>query len=288
MGAGEGIGNVLMTLPVVDALTRAGHEVTCHLRPSPPEIAVELRDLIQTGRESVHFSNDDPIPPSVKFDLAFLTQWWLGMGESIPSARKIVIAPSIDYQRPEIEQNLEMLQGIVEPDDLWGRVWIEHKCSYERRDTGGRVPIVLHPGCKPIPAWIRKKVYPRWAEVVHRLKEGGLWPIVVGGESDRAIYCGEPDRDIRGQTTLVELASEILRSPVTLSGDSGLHHMGIALGGATVALFGDSSPAKAHHPNPIRRPVIMGPFPDREDFASVSPRCIARACARLARAEAAA
>jgi ADP-heptose:LPS heptosyltransferase len=150
--------------------------------------------------------------------------------------------------------------------------------------------VALHPGCKPDPEWRARKVYPRWYEVVHRLKQFGATVVVVGSRDDEDLYVGEPNLDARpNHLTLAGTADVLACCDVVLSGDSGVHHLAVALGLPTVAVFGDSSDVKARHLEPAGlAPVVLGPFRDAHSFASVSPKTIARACLLAVRKERAA
>jgi ADP-heptose:LPS heptosyltransferase len=119
---------------------------------------------------------------------------------------------------------------------------------------------------------------------VHRLKQEGAVVQVVGSDADADLYVGEPHGDCRASgMTLQATLDTLARADVVVSGDSGLHHLAVALGRPTVAVFGRSSAEKARHPKPVGpEPVILGPFDTPDAFAAVSPRAIARAAVRAA------
>lgn len=278
VGLGEGIGNVVMGLPLVDALLREGHEVSISMRPTPPAIAEHLAYLIGEGRGDgprfdVWWGNEPPGP----FDVACLTHWWLSRGGALPRAREVFVggAPS---DIPEILANLDAARTIA--PDASARA-VVHLPWRSEPFVDEKLLVGIHPGCKDDPEWRRRKVYPRWAEVTHVLKDFGVRVVVIGTKADAA-YCGEPDGDARGRTTLRGVTEQIADLDVLVSGDSGLHHLAVALGIPTVSLFGGSSVGKATHPDPVIAPVVFGPSATEEEFALIDPRAVARAAVNAA------
>jgi hypothetical protein len=280
VGLGEGIGNVVMGLPLVDLLKDAGHEVFLDLRPTPPAILPDLVELVLAGRDEwlrPAYTTAGSLAPYT-YDAACLTHWWLSLGGLMPSAFQTSLGGHPLAGHPEILANLAAADFLVPPakrpiDAARARL---HVAPWDGAITG-RPRVGIHPGCKDDPEWKRAKVYPRWAEVAHRLKESGARVVIFGTDRDDA-YCGEPHCDRRGATRLAETASEIATCDAFVSGDSGLHHVAVALGVPTVALFGQSSVEKAHHPAARVAPRVFGPCETPEDFADIDPRAVAAAC----------
>lgn len=277
-GLGEGIGNVVMGLPLLDALHAAGHEVTLHLLPSPPEIENELMLVVAAGRRWLQVASDEGLRVQ-SWDAACLTHWWLSRCSTLPRADEHLAGepprgapPLYDPDcPPEILSNLAAA-GTLLGDAQPATRAVLHAIRAPLRPLEGRRPVVaLHPGCKP--AWRAAKVYPRWAEVTHRLKQAGADVWIVGTDSDDA-YCGEPRIDLRGSTAdLGTLVAMLAGVDCLVSGDSGLHHVAVALGTPTVALFGGSSVSKARHPDPIFTPVVF-----ESQTWEIDPRAVAEAC----------
>ena len=277
VGLGEGLGNVLMGVPVIDSLEAAGHEVTLGLRTTPPGMGADLGLLIARGRKVCLMV--DEAWPAEPFDAACLTWWWLSRGGEMPPARDTFLGPAMRDDVPEILQNLDTVTDLVPEALRTSSVSIHHVLSA----IDGEGPVIaIHPGCKP--AWRDRKLYPRWAEVVTHLKRMGAAVVVVGGADDADIFCGEPHEDLREQGASLETTAAVLAScDAVLSGDSGVHHMAVALGLPAVAVFGATSHVKAHHPSPRGpKPVVLGPFPDAQALARVHPQVIARAALRAA------
>jgi len=88
------------------------------------------------------------------------------------------------------------------------------------------------------------KEYPRWAEAVTSLNEKikPEW-VLVGGKGEKVpqdlrLVLPAKVRDLRGQTSLEELAQEIAQADLYLGVDTGPAHLALALGKPTVVVLG--------------------------------------------------
>ena len=88
------------------------------------------------------------------------------------------------------------------------------------------------------------KEYPHWSEVVSSLskKLNPEW-VLVGGKGEKVpqdlrLTLSAETRDLRGQTTLEELAQEIAQADIFLGVDTGPAHLALALGKPTVVVLG--------------------------------------------------
>jgi hypothetical protein len=106
--------------------------------------------------------------------------------------------------------------------------------------------VALHPGCKPDWPW---KKWHGFDELAARLPR----VIVVGGDSDRineGTYFRRPFawpshvRDLTGHVDLPGTAAVLSRCAALVANDSGLMHLGVALGIPTFGIFGITSPAR--------------------------------------------
>lgn len=82
----------------------------------------------------------------------------------------------------------------------------------------------------------------RFNQVVRKLEGKGLRSIIVGGENDRKlgdeVVHNSNALNLAGSTSLATTAAIIALSKLLLSGDSGVLHIGVGIGTATVSLFG--------------------------------------------------
>ncbi|WP_237754276.1 glycosyltransferase family 9 protein [Geobacter sp. OR-1] len=88
----------------------------------------------------------------------------------------------------------------------------------------------------------------RFRTLARRLSERSIPVVVIGGREDAAegdgIVQGLPAISLAGKTSLLETAAVIDRGALLVSGDSGVLHIGVGLGKATVSLFGSGIAAK--------------------------------------------
>lgn len=89
----------------------------------------------------------------------------------------------------------------------------------------------------------------RWAELAGRLKAERGWPVLLlGGPGDRergeaiAAQAGGTIVNLAGRTGLNECAAVIEGAHLLIGVDTGLTHLGIAVGAPTLALFGSTRP----------------------------------------------
>ena len=87
----------------------------------------------------------------------------------------------------------------------------------------------------------------RWTVLAHRLRESGFTPVLLGGPADREaaarIATGVPGiANLVGALKLDESVAAIADAALLIGVDTGLTHIGSALGLPTVALFGSTCP----------------------------------------------
>jgi ADP-heptose:LPS heptosyltransferase len=96
----------------------------------------------------------------------------------------------------------------------------------------------------------------RFRRVAESLSVFGIKVVVVGGKEDReqgeAIVDGGLGLNLTGLTSLAETAAVIQKSSLLVSGDSGVLHIAVGLGTATISLFGPGrskkwAPQGGHH-----------------------------------------
>ena len=87
----------------------------------------------------------------------------------------------------------------------------------------------------------------RWIHLARQLRESGLTPVLLGGPADREAAdriaaCMPGIANLVGALKLDESVAAIADAAVVIGVDTGLTHIGSALGVPTVALFGSTCP----------------------------------------------
>lgn len=109
----------------------------------------------------------------------------------------------------------------------------------------GRPYVAIFPG-----ASIKERQWGmhRFREIVSRLEAEGLVVVIIGGVEDKVqgegIVAGGRALNLAGTMNLAGTAKIISNAALLLSGDSGVLHLGVGLGVATISLFGPGIAAK--------------------------------------------
>ncbi len=208
----------------------------------------------------------------------------LRIGYDVPEVRPF-LTHVLPYRsdRHEVEQNAALLGQLaggsvlplgplryrVRPEDrAWADAWLAGAGVHK----GDRL-VAIHPGAgAPVKQWPTAS----WAAVANEL---GFYPgvrlLLTGGASEtpltRAIagLLAHPVADAAGQTTLGQLAALYERCALVLGSDSGPLHLAVAVGVATLHLYGPVSVAK------------FGPWGDPERNAALTSPWACAPCHRL-------
>ena len=142
-----------------------------------------------------------------------------------------------------------MREAFWEDDSVHAHTWTQ-ELFFDRKPLWSfqdRPPVAVHAA---VAGW-RNRTLPRetWIEVVTRLRQEGMWPILVGTERDMldtpATKCSVPD--IHAQARMINSCACFVGS------DSGLLHVAGATNTPIVGVFTCADP-------PLRMPVQRGNF----------------------------
>jgi heptosyltransferase-1 len=103
----------------------------------------------------------------------------------------------------------------------------------------------------------------RWSELAERLRGQGYTPILLGGPGDveaaeRIAATSPAVANLAGKLKLDETVAAVSESSLLIGVDTGLTHMGSALGIPTVALFGSTRPYQ--HADTSRTAILYEPL----------------------------
>ncbi len=253
--AAGGIGDIIRMTPLVRALGALGYEVDVLLAPDYLgtvklfEGAREIRRLFfvpsqwsQQTQRSIDGLRED------SYDVATFTVWSSRL-------RDLVVARStlaFDQRQWTQEGDIACSQRIAESLG-WAGALPQPFVIRSATDFGLRLgTVALHPGCKP--GWPWKKWH-GFEDLARALPE----VVIVGTESDtdnRSTYFGRPFEwpghaiDYTGKLAIEDTAGLIGQCAALVSNDSGLMHLGVAVGTPTIGVFGLTSPAREMIPAP--------------------------------------
>jgi hypothetical protein len=264
VSAAAGLGDILRATPLVRVFAGLGYEVDLLLAPDYPgtvallDGAPEVRRLHHTpGRASTCRESCLDGLADTRYDVAAFTFWaqplrprvtaarvhtfdralWTNAGDSACVER---IARQAEWTGP-IPPPFAMHSGRPFPDLAPGTV-------------------ALHPGCKASWPWKKWHGFPDLAAELPDV-------VVVGSDEDRrtdGTYFRTPYRwpphvrDLTGTLTLPDTAALLAQCAALVSNDSGIMHLGVALGIPVFGVFGITSPAREAMPEPNMLPVTAG------------------------------
>ena len=252
VAAGGGVGDILRMTPLIRALAQLGHPVDVLLTLDYPatasllEGAPEVRRLgvVPPGRESGSLPSDFRSSPYL---WAFSNALTRGGADGVKAERRQAFDLAEWRSRGDSAcvERMARLAG-------WTGPMPEPFARTSDRDF--QLPagtVALHPGCKRTWPW---KKWHGFAELAERFEH----VVVVGMSEDRDVtgtYFGKPlvwpghVRDFTGQLDLRDTAALLRQCAALISNDSGLMHLGAAVGTPTSGIFGLTSPARELMPS---------------------------------------
>lgn len=191
---------------------------------------------------------------------------WLAAAAGIPRrigynrpAVQPFLTQAVPYQvgRHEVQQNGRLLAAlapglenelgptqfaVTQADRDWMTGWL----ASHGLDATGRL-VAIHPGAG---AAVKQWPAEAWARVAAQLAEAGARIVLTGSAAEKlltqAIASASPGQvlDAAGETTLGQLAALYERAALVLGSDCGPLHLAVAVGTATIHLYGPVDPAR--------------------------------------------
>jgi glycosyltransferase involved in cell wall biosynthesis len=264
LAAAGGLGDILRATPLVRVLAGLGYEVDVLLAPDYPgtvellEGAPEVRRLILVpGTAS---SSQEPRTEGLEetqYEVAVFTYWVRRLRARVWAGRPL----TFDARRWTAEGDTACVERVAREVGWTGEMPAPF-AVHSGREFDDLAPgtIALHPGCKAGWPWKKWHGFPELAAELPHV-------VVVGTEEDRrteGTYFGRPFewpphvRDLTGTLSLPDTAALLSRCAALVSNDSGLMHLGVALGIPVFGVFGITSPAREAIPAPNMLPVTKG------------------------------
>lgn len=237
VAAARGIGDILRVTPLVAVLSRLGYAVDLLLKPDYPPVCVLLE-----GRPEIRQIFLETQHPPANYDLAVFTLWSAGQTDSVRAARKLVF-PRSEWLR---KGDTHCIAQIAAELGWRGELPSPFAAHSERRFDLPPGTVALHPGCKPDWPWKKWHGFDDLANLLPNV-------VIVGTEADlrnndtyfpREFRWPEHSRNYAGKLSLTDTAALLSQCSAVVSNDSGMMHLGVALGVPTLGIFGITSPQR--------------------------------------------
>jgi ADP-heptose:LPS heptosyltransferase/SAM-dependent methyltransferase len=258
-----GIGDVVRATPLVRVLHRLGYAVdvlcgadyppTAQLLAGAPEVA---RVVAHPNPSADRGRTPCPALAGVEYDVACFTYWARPLERQVRARARRRFEPDAWLREGDSRCVERMARELG-----WTGPLPDPFVVPAPRDFG--LPpgtVALHAGCKR--AWPWKKWH-GFADLAERLEHVAV--IGTGEDLDAAgTYFGTPFRwpphvrDFTGRLSLPETAALIGQCAALVCNDSGMQHVGAAVGTPTYPVFGITSPAREAIPLSHVRPVTAG------------------------------
>ncbi|MET0398308.1 MAG: glycosyltransferase family 9 protein [Longimicrobiaceae bacterium] len=261
--AAGGLGDILRATPLVGVLRALGYEVDLLVAPdyagtvSLLEGAPGVRRLFFVpSRWSQGAASRTEGLAETRYDVATFT-WW--SRQQLPPLVKAARTLAFD-RRWVTEGDPACVERLARELGWTGPVPPPLAVHSGRRFGLEPGTVALHPGCKAGWPWKKWHGFAELAALLPRV-------VVVGAEEDRRVdgtYFGRPfrwpahARDFTGALSLPDTAALLAECAALVSNDSGLMHLGVALGIPVFGVFGITSPAREALPAPNMLPVTRG------------------------------
>jgi hypothetical protein len=263
IAAARGLGDIVRSTPLVRACARLGYDVDVLLAPDYPDAASLLRGAPEIRRLYLLPSpwngsgtTDIAGLDTHTYDAAVYTVWTTGYRSLVRAAREVVFDRSTWFARGDsacVEESARAL-GFVGP------LPAPFVITSQRRFGLPAGTVALHPGCKPDWPW---KKWHGFDELAAHLPHVAI----VGTRSDvdnRDTYFNRDfswpphARSFVGSLDLPDTVALLSQCAALVSNDSGLMHVGVALGLPTYGIFGITNPAREAIPAANMIPVEKG------------------------------
>jgi ADP-heptose:LPS heptosyltransferase len=260
------LGDVLLAVPALVHLAHLGLRTTLAVQSrlvalfGGSGLVEEVRDLESLGLHRLFVEPADPGALGAAGAHDAIVSWFGAADPTfraslVAAARSVVVAratPPAGAGRHVARHLLETLAPLGPlpsdwPDARFGVAAADRDAAAAWLDARGIEPataIVLQPG-----AGSASKIWPGFATLARRLRDGGAAVVSLAGPADRAIVealvsDGAVDQDLLARDwPLPRVAALFSLARAAVGNDSGPTHLAAAVGCPTVAVFGPSDPA---------------------------------------------
>jgi ADP-heptose:LPS heptosyltransferase/2-polyprenyl-3-methyl-5-hydroxy-6-metoxy-1,4-benzoquinol methylase len=260
--AASGIGDILRITPLIRVFALLGYQVDVLLAPDYLEVTTlldgspEIRRLFYLPSPwcGVKEQRLDGLRDTC-YDLAIFTRWSLPLQKLVRASRSLAFQQAQWLQ----EGDIACVRTIAQEVGWMGALPAPFALPSQRRFDLPPNTIALHPGCKPNWPW---KKWHGFDELAALLPDVAI----IGTAADLQnadTYFGKPfiwpehAKNFVGQLTLQDTAALLRQCAALVANDSGLMHLGVAMGIPTFGIFGITNPQReaipAQHMYPMRQ-----------------------------------
>lgn len=288
------IGDVILTLPVVDVLKRdfKGAQLSIVIGPK----AASLLKDDQAFERVYIYDKHQPVMTTIRWVWHLRQQRFDLVVDLRNSAIPFLIAPKFRTRPAKIKQenihmkdkHLKRLASVHTFDQKRPQPSLLAVSAPDKRMVDELLEnapgpfVVIAPGSA---YYAKRWGAPQFAELIRQLQMESPWPLIfVGDDKDKKVtkeinnFFSTPLIDLAGKTTLAQLAEIIQRAKLVISNDSAAMHLASYLNKPVLALFGPSDPHK-YGPWSAQSCYIQAPVVDEEvDINTITPE---EALARL-------
>jgi len=263
VSAARGIGDILRITPLVRVCAGLGYEVDLLIASDFPDV-VRLLEPDPDVRRVFHIASPwrggtMTVPGDLaheRYDIATFTLW------SLPLRPQVHAARSYAFAQPQWLRDGDgaCVRTIACELGWTGTLPPPFAHASERHFDVMPGTVALHPGCKPDWPW---KKWHGFDELASRLPN----VVILGAPSDdrtdntyfrRPFVWPSHARNFIGQLDLVDTAALLKQCAALVANDSGVMHLGVALGIPTFGVFGITSPAREAIDAPNMTSVTKG------------------------------
>ena len=257
VSVGGGIGDILRMTPLIRVLHHLGHAVDLLLVPDYPAVAELLRGASEMRRLIVAAGNRAPQDLAGEaYGVCVCNTFGAPLLRKIKADRHY----GFDHDRWTRHGDTACVEDIARSLGWSGPLPAPFALPSGRRFDLPAGTIALHPGCKPNWPWKKWHGFDQLA---------GLLPhvAIIGSDADldnRKTYFGRAFQwpggvsDFVGRLDLADTAALIGQCAALVSNDSGLMHLGVALGVPTFGIFGITDPGREGMASPHFTPISKG------------------------------
>lgn len=263
VSAASGIGDIVRITPLIRVLARLGYQVDVLVAPDYPD-TIKLLEGAPEIRRLYCYANfksnkgQEPLPglDQEYYDVATFTVWSSPLQRWV-RARRTLVFPHSQWLR---EGDIACATKIAHEVGWNGPLPEAFIIPSQKKFNLPPGTIALHPGCKPHWPWKKWHGFEELAQLLPNV-------VIIGSESDldnsqtyfrKTFEWPAHAQSFVGQLNLSDTAALLKQCAALVSNDSGLMHLGMALGIPTFGIFGITSPQREVIPSRWMFPITKG------------------------------